>query len=495
MTTTVLKRFRSGAICLLVSGMILLVRGPVPEAAMADTADAGKVFERMAAAIAAVSDYQTKWMYYSSSPGPSPIWVRTMAEGKFVHSPVRYYEKVLSNENNFNDPVKPGTQMIFDGKNNENLVLLPGLMQMLGVIHLFAEDVKCMDLNGQPRTIDAIWDQVEDWKAKLKTGNAALRAEQYQGANFSVLTITFPTTSLGGKTKINRIEIWVDPATNLPRRYRGFVPENSKPVAEVEYSELKVNPGLKAAALNFEGLSLWKFPAQFVANAEGLDQLKYEPPTKDPGAPPAIEQVQQRLEAALAPIKDYRAEYMFTQKYFRLRSKGRVTQSVIREPRAFLFEFAPDFRINHLHMLSSGGKVCLRRDARTYAAMGSGAMRAAGAQVMHVDDTRSNFPCGESFYNMNLFELVPRLKWYRQNGKVSVDLVKIGSLICPRIIMERTTPPQPGELQKLTVALNPETGLPLRVEYLDNLDPQGYTVIEYQSLKTNLGLKEEALKF
>ena len=208
-----------------------------------------------------------------------------------------------------------------------------------------------------------------------------------------------------------------------------------------------------------------------------------------------MEQVQQHFESALAPVKDYRAEYMFTQKYFRLRSKGRVTQSVIREPRAFLFEFAPDFRINHLHMLSSGGKVCLRRDERTYAAMGSGAFRAAGVQVMAVDDPRSNFPCGESFNNLNLFELVPRLKWYRQNGKVSVDLVRIGAMICPRIIMERTTPPQPGELQKLTVALNPETWLPVRVEYLDNLDAEGYTVLDYQTLKTNLGLKEEDLKF
>ena len=85
---------------------------------------------------------------------------------------------------------------------------------------------------------------------------------------------------------------------------------------------------------------------------------------------------------------------------------------------------------------------------------------------------------------------MPRIKWYRQNGKISVDLVRIGKLICPRLLMQRTTPPQAGELQDLTVAVNPATWLPVRVEYLGNLDPQGFTVIEYQSLKTNLGLKE-----
>jgi outer membrane lipoprotein-sorting protein len=489
------QRFRRGLTLLIGAGMIFLLRAPVPAEATANPADAVAVFEQMAVAVKAVDNYTARLVYYSSSSGPSPIWARTVAEGKFVHSPVRAYQKVLSNVSNFNEQVKPGTQMIFDGKLNEQLLLLPGVMQMTGVIHLFPEDVKCMDLTGTPRTIHTIWDQVEDWKAKLKTGALALRAEPDQGASYPVLTMTFPTASPGGRAKISRIEIWVDPATHLPRRYRGFVNDNAAAVAEVEYSAVKVNPGLKAEDLDFEGLSLWSFPAQFVANADGLDQLKYEPPARQDGAPPTVEQVQQRLESALAPIKDYRAEFNFTMKYFRLRASGWVTQSLIREPRAFRLEFAPDLRINHLHMLSAGGKVCLRRDERTYAAMGSGALRAAGVQLMHVDDPRSDFPCGESFSNLNLFELLPRLKWYRQNGKVTVDLVKIGSLICPRLIMERTTPPQPGELQDLTVILNPETWLPVRVEYLGNLDPQGYTVIDYQTLKTNLGLKEEDLKF
>jgi hypothetical protein len=489
------KRYRRGLTILLAAGIFLALKGPAPVAAVAGEEEAGRVFERMAAAVNAVSDYQSQWMYYSASAGPSPIWTRTVAEGKFVRSPARYYAKVLRNENNFNDPVKPGTQMIFDSNANELLVLLPGLLQMLGVIHIFAEDVKCMDMNGRPRTIDSIWDKMEEWKALLKTGSLALRPERYQGADFPVLTLTFPVTSLGEKPKINRIEVWVDPDTHLPRRYVGYVQDNPRLVEEVEYSGFKVNPGLKPADLDFEGLSLWKFPAQFVANAEGLAELRYQPLPKAAGAPPAVSQVQERLESVLAKIKDYRAEYIFTQKYFRLRSKGRVTQSVIREPRSFLFEFDPELRINYLHMLSSGGKVCLRRGERTYAAMGSGVFRAAGVQLMHVDDHRADFPCGESLYNLNLFELAPRMKWYRQNGKVSVDLVKIGVMSCPRIIMERTTPPQAGELQDLSVALSPETWLPLRVEYLGNLDPQGYTVIEYESIKTNLGLKEEDLRF
>ncbi len=489
------KRFRRGMKVLMMIGTFFLLRGPASPAATADPADGARVFEQMASAVNAVSDYQTGWTYYSSSAGPSPIWTRTVAEGKFVRSPARYYEKVLSNENNFDDPVKPGTQMIFDSKENELQVLLPGILQMLGVIHIFAEDVKCMDLNGQPRTIDSLWDKMEEWKAKLRTGGLALRAEPYQGADFSVLTLTFPVASLGERPQINRIEVWVDPATHLPRRYRGFVPDNPRPVEEVEYSGLKVNPGLKPADLNFEGLSLWKFPAQFVANATGLAELRYQPPARAEGVAPSFAQVEERVESVLGRIQDYRAEYIFTQKYFRLRSRGRVTQSVIREPRSFLFEFDPDLRINYLHMLSAGGKVCLRRDERTYAAMGSGVFRAAGVQLMHVDDHRADFPCGESFSNLNLFELVPRMQWYLKNGKVSVDLVRIGELICPRLIMERTTPPRAGELQDLTVAVNPETWLPLRIEYLGNLDPQGYTVIEYQSIKTNLGLKEEDLKF
>jgi hypothetical protein len=61
--------------------------------------------------------------------------------------------------------------------------------------------------------------------------------------------------------------------------------------------------------------------------------------------------------------------------------------------------------------------------------------------------------------------------------------------------MKKKTPPRPGELQDVAVVFDPDTWLPLRVEYLNFADKKGFAVIEYKSIETNLGLKEEELKF
>jgi outer membrane lipoprotein-sorting protein len=366
---------------------------------------------------------------------------------------------------------------------------------MIGVIHLYPEDAKCVELNRETGARASLWDNLADWRGLLTHGVLSLRSEAEQGKNFAVLTLTWPVQTMGDQPEMSRLEIWADPATHLPKRYRGFVEGQAKAVLEFDYVKITPNPSLKPEDIKFEGLSLWSFPAQFVANGKGLENLRYPALATASGAAPTFPKVLEQAAAAVAKIKDYRAEFMLTQKYFRLKMRGKVAESVIREPRFFLFEFDSDFRVNYLNLISPGGKLCFRRDERTYATMGGGAMRAAGTQVMYVDDHRSDFACGESFSHLNLFDLVSRMKWYRDKGKVAVDLVKLGNLTCPRVIMKRTTEPRAAEIQDMQVVFDPGTWLPLRVDYLGNPDQQGFTVIEYQSIKTNLGLKEAELKF
>ena len=47
----------------------------------------------------------------------------------------------------------------------------------------------------------------------------------------------------------------------------------------------------------------------------------------------------------------------------------------------------------------------------------------------------------------------------------------------------------------MAVVLAPETGLPLRVDYFGNLDPQGFAEVDYLKIETNVGLREDALYF
>lgn len=307
-------------------------------------AEAGQVFEQMARAINQITNYEAEWAHFVTTTGPRPIWVRTVAEGKFVRS---------------------------------------------------------------------------------------------------------------------------------PRRVTGFVEGVSAAVSNKEYTRLVVNPGLKPQDIKFEGLAMWSFPAEFVANSKGLETLRFQPLPAAAGTAPDFPRLLANFGAALNRLQDYRAEFTLSQKYFRLRSRGRAILSVIREPRFFLFEFDPDLRINYLHLMSAGGKVCYRRAEHSYAAMGGGAMRAAGIELMSVEDHRADFPCGESFYTMNFFELFKRMQWYGAKGKVTADLVSLAGKACPRAVMKRTADPRPGEVQDMNVIFSPQTWLPLRIEYPGEPGPPG----------------------
>jgi hypothetical protein len=469
---------------------------PLGAGLSADTGEnAQSAFNRMAAAIDSVKDYRAEFTHYSATTGARALAGKRTAVGKFLRSPQIYWVKITGMDDNFQDPTEPGTQLIYDSRGDELKVLLTGAKRLLGVIHVFAEDVKCTWLNGEQLKEEAMWDQLESWRAKIKSGSLTLRTAPYGGKLFEVMTVTYPEDSFGGRPAVNRREIWVDPDDHLPRRWQGFIPGGDQPVMEYELKTLETNTGLTPDDVDFEGLSLWSFPAQFVANAKGLDKIKYNPLPAAEGRAPAFSELYQNFSAALDRVGDYRAEFVFTQKYFRLLSRGKVLHSVIREPRFFLFEFDPDFRINHLHMASPGVKVCYHRDERLYAALGSGAMRVVGVQLMSVDDPRSGFPFGEGLATLDLFSLRDRMGWYEAHGRVSTSMAEVGGRAMPRALMQRSGKPRPGQIQDMAVVFDPDTRFPRRVEYLNTYDPDGFAVIEYQSIAANVGLVEQEMKF
>ncbi len=481
----------------LLAGLVILVSlASFSAAEKEDRSDADRVFSQMAAAIQALHDYQAEWTGFTTTASEPAIWSRQVEQGKFLREPKLYWTKVLSEEANFENPVTPETQLFYDSRTDEVKALLSGLRRLLGVIHIFAEDVKCMgSYNGGLKT-EGLWDQLADWRELREQGELSLRQESRQGKTDAVLSLRFAVESLGTRPHLNRYDLWVDPDDHLPHRVQGFVAGRDQPVTDSEFTRLQTNTGLGAQDVQFEGLALWNFPAQFVARAEGLDQVKRElaPPVRGAQAP-SYEEVLDRFRRALSGVKDYRAELQFTEKYFRLKSRGRMTASVIREPFFFLYAFDPDFRINHLHFTAPGAKICYRRESNNIAALGGGAMRLVGVQVMHQDDPRTLFPFGEGLHTFTLFSLPERMEWYRRQGLAAVEMVSWQGKTCPRAMMKRKGKPRAGEIQDLAIIFDPQTWLPRRVEYLGNLDPDGFGAVDYLSLQVNLGLREEELKF
>ena len=476
--------------------LLLLPAWPGLPADQGASVQAGQVFDQMAAAVDQVKDYQAEWHHFSSTGGARPLSARKNSQGKFLRSPALSYEKILTNDNNFKDPLDAKTQMIYDSRTRELKMLLSGSRRLLGVVHVFGEDSQCLWLNGETLQHESLWEQVADWRAKRESGTLALRTESYQGRDFFVLSLGFPAESLGARPEITRIEIWVDAGRHLPLRYRGFVAGEAQPVLDHELTKLETNVGIKPEGIAFEGLSLWSFPAQFVAPATGLENLRFQPlPVAAEAKPPSFDQVQEHFAEALAPVKDYRAELRLGERYFRVKTRGKIAAQVIKAPFFFRFDFEPDFRINHLHLASPGGKVCYRRNEHSYATLGGGAMRLVGVQLTDVDYRRFDFTFGEGLDSLNLFALLERMKWYSAHGQVSTEMVQLGGKACPRAVMTRSGQPRVGEIQNLAVVFNPETWLPLRLEYSGSQDPEGFGLIEYQSILTNLGLKEDELRF
>jgi len=489
-----LRPGRQILVCLLGVLAALQVVGAGPTANGGTQAEA--VFDRMAAAIAALKDYQAEWSHYSATVGGHSIEGLRTSQGKFLREPARSWQKFVKMQDNFHDPTTPGTQLIYDPRTDEILALLPGIRRLLGVVHIFAEDVKCRWLNGEELKTEALWAWLERWQALKPFAQMSLRQDSWQNKPYSVLRLSYPVESFAGRPEINRLEIWVDPEDHLPRRYQGFVPGREEPVFDYQLTRLEPNVGLRQEDLEFEGLELWNFPARFVANAKGLESLRWQPPepAADATAPPFSE-LMEKFSQALAQVRDYQAEMVFSEKYFRLKARGKIRVSVIRDPFFFAFELDPDFRINHLHLTSPGGRICFHRREQEVAAEGGGAMRMVGVQTMNVSDPRTFFPFGERLDQLNLFALLDRIQWYAEKGEVATEMVNYHGRVCPRLVLKRKGQPRPAEIQNMAVVLDPKSWLPLRVDYFGNLDPQGFAEVDYLKIETNVGLREADLYF
>jgi len=457
---------------------------------------ADQVFAQMAAAINALKDYEAEWSHYSSTVGDHPIEGLRTSQGKFLRQPARAWQKFISMQDNFHDPTTPGTQLIYDCQSDEILALLPGIRRLLGVVHIFTEDVKSHWLNGEQLKSESLWAWLEGWQALKTSAQMSRLQDSWQEKPYSVLRLSYPVESFAGRPEVNRLEIWVDPADHLPRRYQGFVPGREQPVFDYQFTRIEPNVGLRREDLEFEGLDLWDFPARFVANAKGLENLRWQAPAPAPGQPPPdLAELAQNFRQALTQVRDYRAEMVFSEKYFRLKARGKMRASVIRDPFFFNFGLAPDFRINHLHLTVPGSRICFHRREQEVAAEGGGAMRLVGVQTMNVNDPRTFFPFGERLDQFNLFALLDRIQWYEEKGVVSTERVNYNGWVCPRLILKRKGSPRPAEIQDMAVILDPRTWLPLRVDYFGNLDPQGFAEVDYLKIETNVGLREADLYF
>ncbi|GEM_PF-6990795 len=458
-------------------------------------AEAERIFSEMKQAVAAIKDYEASYSRYSSAAGENAIHTKGKSMGKYIRNPKRYYEKTLTVESNFPDAAQAGLQEIYDSEKDMVYLSLPGVRRILGRIEIFAESNQLYVFNGESLKGNGLWDWVNTWERDLERGELSVDTRNTGNKNFSVLTLSFPAEGISQRPRINKWKIWVSQQDHLPWKYHGYVPGQEEPVFISEYLELKLNQGLKPDDLEFEGMSFWKFPAQFVANTEGLDQLKAEKLEKVKEPAPEFLEIKNNLIKALEGVRDYQARVNTTQKYFRIRGAGTMDFVYKRDPLFYYIYFHDDTRLNIIHPATPGSKLCYDRENRYYRIIGGGMMRLVGVQELPIDDPRYDYACGESFSAMNLFELVRRMHWYEKHGTVSTDMVRFHEQVVPRVVMRRRGQPLQGQIQNMAIIFDPQTCMPLRVEYFGNPDPEGFTYFDYIEIKTNTGIEESDYYF
>jgi outer membrane lipoprotein-sorting protein len=465
----------------------------IPGAAESD--DAEKVFQQMKQAVASVRDYQTEYSRFSAAGGQSNIYSKKSSMAKYLRQPKLYYENVLTVDSNFNDALEPGVQQLYDGEKDIITLFLPGARRLLGEIDIYAESPQLYMFNGENLKQDGLWEWVDTWEKALEKDDLSLETRTEGDKKFSVLTLKFSRQSTSQRYKINQWEIWINQDDRLPWKYKGYAPDSNQPVYVTEYLTLKVNTGFEPDDLEFEGISFWKFPAQFVASTEGLEKIKPEKLQKAEKPAPEFPDLKRNFENSLDAIKDYKATIKVTQKYFRIRGQGTMDFIFKKDPIFYYIYFHDDTRLNIIHPATPGSKLCYDKNKHAYRIIGGGVMRLVGVQELPVADPRYDFAIGESFSQMNLFELKQRMDWYKEHGDTSAEMIMFKGKVMPRAVMKRKGEPLPGQIQDMAIIFDPETWLPVKVEYLGTLDPEGFMYLEYLDIKTNTGITREQYYF
>ena len=447
--------------------------------------DARALYERMRTELLKHRTYTAVYEDFSARGKNQEINAFRAVSVKCIQKPKWYCGTILEARFSFPDNMTPGYQECYTEQDDLSRLLLPGAFRMLGPVVLFPEDPKASYINGENLKQEGIWEFFAEWDRMLKGGAISAEQVQVEGKPFWLLTIRrgqIPDPDY----HLDTCKIWVDPATWFPMRQEYFRPGEPKPGHVYQYRELKLDAPLKPDDMKFSGLSMsWNLAKP--PGGKGLDQLQAPELKLAPEPAPALEELLQKMDQALAPIKDYTVVMNTRFRFHRLRLIKQDRYSYLPAERGFKVETV-SLAANYILLGSSGGSRMFyapSHDPLIHLFPG-GIYKVMGEQTFTRDDPRLFSSLGDNVQDLDFFTLRDRIKAKLPNSEAHTSR----SLAPAGILLELKTKIPTGlrEPKIMRLWLDPQTSLPLQVGFTSYDDPQAFCQVEFSDLKTNLGL-------
>jgi len=452
--------------------------------------DARALYERMRTELLRHQAYTGIYEDFSARGKNQEINAFRKVSVKCIQKPKWYCGTVLEARFSFPDNMTSGYQECYTEKDDLSRLLLPGAFRMLGPVVMYPEDPKAYYINGENLKYEGIWEFFAEWDRMLQGGSIAAEQVQLQDQPYWLLTLRrgeIPDPDY----HLDTCKIWVDQATWFPMRQEYFRPDEAKAAHVYQYREVKLDAPLKPEDMKFQGLSMsWNLARP--PGGQGLDQLKAPEIKLAPEPAPGIEELLQRMDQALAPIKDYTVTMNTRFRFHRLRLLKQDRYSFLTAERGFKVETV-SLAANYILLGSTAGSRMFyapSHDALIHLFPG-GIYKVMGEQTFTRDDPRLFSSLGDNVQDLDFLAIRDRVK-----AKLAFsDVTTAKSASPPGILIELKTNVPTGlrEPKLMRVLLDPQTSLPLQVGFRNYDDPLAFCQVDFSELKTNSGLTVENL--
>jgi outer membrane lipoprotein-sorting protein len=440
-------------------------------------------YERMRTEINRVNTYTVTFEQFTCRGKNRELWSRRTARAKYIRKPRQYFEYTVKGESSFDAQEREGYQGCFNEKDDMIRLALPGAYRAVGIVPVFPEDPKAYYINGETLPQSAAWDLFAEWDRMLEGGS--IQAEEVGDGKRLLITIR------RGKIPdpdyhLDLVKILVDTATWFPARIEYYRPGDPQPTLYYDFHDLQLNAPLTADDVDFEGFTFgWNLAR--APGGDNLDMLAAPGYEKLPDPAPAAPEFLEKLDQALASVRDYSVTMTTSLRFFRLRLHKTEKFYYLKSEQGFKLE-TPSLSANYILLSGAAGSRMYylpKRDPLIHIFPG-GIYKIVGEQTFNVQDPRIFTSMGDNLLELNLFSLRDKVRAKIKRSRVSTARIKDPSGIM--IELKSTTPVGPREPGRMALLLDPQTYLPLRVDYRGYQDPDAFCLVEFSGLKTNVGL-------
>lgn len=481
------QKLKKIAYCLLC--FVWLIAG-----SQADEQNAWEKFQEVVEKVSSLKDCQVKFRSYSSTGKLQPLYLYTRQSARYIREPALYYQKRLEVKANYKEQAQAGFQEIYRGDMDLIEILMPGAFRALGLIKIFPEDPKATGMNGGSLKSMAPWDALNGFSRMAKLGSVELKDATLNGKPALMFEITQrPGTFYYGE--INRVRLYVEPESLLPKRFEQYSPDTTEPMSWLEWDDMEVNTGLAPEQIKFEG---FKSPFSMVSTPSAKD---VEPLLKPiirkrlSEHAPEAKSILVSFNQAVDGIKSYRADLRMSFRYLRLRLYREDRFAYNRKPYWFMLvteaQKANYLLLNH----SAGAQLWIDPKDNNFHLIGGGVQKLLGEQVFSSSDYKFYSSLGDNPYELDFIKLQSLIQNHFDLSSAQACIVDYEGKKMYEIKLLRAGEVPPRHPGKINLIIDPELNLPRAIEFSAYDDPKAYMAMTIDNLRLNIPLKPTESKF